>query len=455
MTHSPFLGPYKPDSIVAWHQGKTISTQKLLTHVRTIRDQLPHKPYVINLCQDRYSFLVGFAAALCRNQTTLLPPNRSPDILQQLLSQYSDCYYLTDGHERIEGVEGLTLDLDINSDQAPMANPQFSNTHIAAIAFTSGTTGTPRPSQKSWGSMVQIAKKTAERLPISAKSPVTVVATVPHQHMYGLETSIMLPLQKGWCVYSERPFFPEDIVSVLHAQCSPRILVSTPIHLRSCVMTESKFPEVACTLADTAPLPQQVAKQVETVFRTTMIESYGFAEAGTIATRRPVQEDSWTLLPELTLVSHTEGYAVSTPYFSNPVPIPDTIQSANPQQFSLEGRPSHLINIGGHRGSLDELNVQLLSIEGVVDGTFYMPEEKEESVTRLIAFVVAPEKTSEAIFAALRHKISRVFLPRPLYLVKALPRNPTGKLMQEDIETLLRTQHDLATTRDRRLVDDG
>lgn len=445
MATSPLLGPYQPDSTVAWYQGQPMSACMLLAHVRAICDLLPHKPYVINMCQDRYTFLIGFAAALCHNQTTLLPPNQSPEIFQQLISEYPDCYYLTDGQEQIAGLEGFSLKLDLISDQAPMENPKFLDTNIAAIAFTSGTTGTPRPNLKSWGSMVQIAEKTGTRLALSHDSPVTIVATVPHQHMYGLETSIMLPLQQGWSIHSGRPFFPEDIASALHGQLSQRILVSTPIHLRACVMAQSRFPSVAYTLSATAPLPKHIARQVETLFHTTMVEIYGFAEAGTIATRRPVQEDSWTLLPELTLVSHTDGYAVSTPYFSDPVAIPDTIQFANPRQFTLKGRPSHLINIGGHRASLDSLNAQLLAIAGVIDGAFYMPEEKEESVTRLVAFVVAPGKTSESILAALRTKVSPVFLPRPVYLVDALPRNHTGKLLKEDAETLLQAQPNLTT----------
>lgn len=421
-----------------------MSASMVLSHVRFIGDQLPHKRYVVNMCQDRYAFLIGLAAALCHDQTTLLPPNQSPEILQQLTHEYPDCYYLTDGQEPIAGLEGLSLNLDSIPDQATMENPQFLDTHIAAIAFTSGTTGTPRPNLKSWESMVQIAQKTGERLALAKNDPVTIVATVPHQHMYGLETSIMLPLQQGWAIDSGRPFFPEDIASVLHEQQSQRILVSTPIHLRACIMAQPRFPEVAYTLSATAPLPKHVAKQVETLFHTTMVEIYGFAEAGTIATRRPIQEDSWTLLSELTLVSHSHGYAVSTPYFSEPVPIPDTIQSANLKQFTLEGRPSHLINIGGHRASLDVLNMQLLSIDGVVDGAFFMPEEKEESITRLVAFVVAPGKTSETILAALRTKIAPVFLPRPVYLVDTLPRNHTGKFVKEEAETLLRAQLRLA-----------
>ncbi len=444
MTHSPFLGPYQPQHTVAWFNGKSISTGMVLSHVSLVKNQLPHKRYVINMCQDRYAFLVGFAAALCRNQTTLLPPNPSPEIMQQLTYEYPDCYYLTDGQEKIVGLDGLTLNLDTNSEYTPMENLQFSDSHVAAIAFTSGTTGTPRPNPKTWGSMVQIAQKTGESLPLSQGKPVTVVATVPHQHMYGLETTIMLPLQKGWAIHSGRPFFPEDIAAILEEQPSPRILVSTPIHLRACVLAESKFPEVPYTLSATAPLTIELANQVEELLHTTMVEIYGFAEAGTIATRQPIREIHWTLLPELTLESQTDGHAVRTPYFSEPISIPDTIQPTNLQQFTLEGRPSHLINIGGHRASLEALNLSLLSIDGVVDGVFYMPEEKGESITRLVAFVVAPGETVESILSALRTKIASVFLPRPVYLIETLPRNHTGKFLKKDAEAIISEKASLA-----------
>ncbi|MDH5427755.1 MAG: AMP-binding protein [Nitrospirota bacterium] len=420
-----------------------MSASRVLSHVAFIGHQLPHRRYVLNMCQDRYAFLVGFAAALSQNQTTLLPPNPSPEMLQQLIHEYPDCYYLTDGQEQIASLEGISINLDSSPDHTILENPKFLDSHIAAIAFTSGTTGTPRPNLKSWGSMVQIAQKTGEGLALSPFNPVTVVATVPHQHMYGLETSIMLPLQRGWAIHSGRPFFPEDIASALQEHPAQRILVSTPIHLRACVMAQSQFPDVAYTLSATAPLPKLLAKQVEDMLHTSMIEIYGFAEAGTIATRQPVQEDHWTLLPELSLEELQDGYAVCSPYFSEPVPIPDTIQSANPQQFTLEGRPSHLINIGGHRASLDALNVQLLSIEGVVDGAFFLPEEQAESVTRLVAFVVAPGQTSESILSALRTKIAPVFLPRPVYLIDSLPRTHAGKFVRKDAERLLQNQLNL------------
>ena len=57
-----------------------------------------------------------------------------------------------------------------------------------------------------------------------------------------------------------------------------------------------------------------------------------------------------------------------------------------------------------------------------------MPEDAGDKVTRLMACVVAPGMTREQLFDALAERIDPVFLPRPLYLVDALPRNSTGKL---------------------------
>jgi 3-hydroxymyristoyl/3-hydroxydecanoyl-(acyl carrier protein) dehydratase len=105
------------------------------------------------------------------------------------------------------------------------------------------------------------------------------------------------------------------------------------------------------------------------------------------------------------------------------------------ETFVLHGRSADLVNVAGKRTSLAYLNHHLNGIEGVRDGIFFMPNESSDGVTRLTAFVVAPELTREALLGALRLCIDAAFLPRPLYFVDALPRNATGKLPRE---TLLR-----------------
>jgi acyl-coenzyme A synthetase/AMP-(fatty) acid ligase len=68
---------------------------------------------------------------------------------------------------------------------------------------------------------------------------------------------------------------------------------------------------------------------------------------------------------------------------------------------------------------------------------FFLPDDTGTSVTRLIAFVVAPGKAAEHILSTLRTVIDPVFLPRPLHLVPRLPRNETGKLTRDALLGLM------------------
>ena len=81
-----------------------------------------------------------------------------------------------------------------------------------------------------------------------------IVATVPPQHMYGLEMSILLPALGDMAVHCGRPMFPQDVAGALADVPEPRVLVTTPVHLR--VLSESgiRFPDTALIMSATAPL---------------------------------------------------------------------------------------------------------------------------------------------------------------------------------------------------------
>jgi acyl-coenzyme A synthetase/AMP-(fatty) acid ligase len=50
--------------------------------------------------------------------------------------------------------------------------------------------------------------------------------------------------------------------------------------------------------------------------------------------------------------------------------------------------------------------------------------------------VVAPGLSAAALIKNLRGRIDPVFLPRPLLMVDRLPRNATGKLPQQALQSL-------------------
>jgi acyl-coenzyme A synthetase/AMP-(fatty) acid ligase len=144
------------------------------------------------------------------------------------------------------------------------------------VLFTSGSTGKPKPVAKSWGPLVRSARSAAARLGGADLTGATIIGTVPHQHSYGLESMILLCLQHGLTLDAAWPLYPADIKAALGRAPRPRLLVTTPVHLRALLGDP----------ADVAPLPAELAAKAEAVFGGALVEIYGCTEAGQVATRR-------------------------------------------------------------------------------------------------------------------------------------------------------------------------
>ncbi|MBX9661264.1 MAG: AMP-binding protein [Nitrospiraceae bacterium] len=431
MHDAPLIGPYNPEDVLAWEGDGPRTARQFFSDVTPLADSLPDRPAVLNLLSSRYEFLVGFAAAMLRGQVTLLPQSRAPQTLRRIAGDYRESYCLTNQDDPVEGIESVVLQRPGSLAGWPKRIPHVPLNQVAAIAFTSGSTGQPMPNQKTWGALTAVARATGARLQLTAGDHAAVVATVPHQHMFGLEASVMLPIMHGLVMHAGRPLFPADIRDALADVAGKRILVTTPLHLRACVTEGLPVPPVGLILSATAPLSRSLAQEAERLFQTAVHEIYGFAEAGSVAERRTVEGDRWRPLDGVRLAQDQAVWTVQADYLPVPVRVPDRITVDAEGQFVVHGREADQINIAGHRVSLGDLNQKLLEIEGVQDGVFFLPEEGADLVTRLIACVVAPGKTVEEIQQALRRRIDPVFLPRPLLLVPQLPRNGTGKLPRE------------------------
>jgi acyl-coenzyme A synthetase/AMP-(fatty) acid ligase len=417
---------HDPAAPFAFRGNAPVPAAQFLAEAAELAARLPDGRHVINLCSDRLRFATGFAAALMRGQVSLLPPNQAPETIARLERDYPGSYCLDDrGQTPIAGNRGLGPILEIPEEMA------------AAITFTSGSTGEPIPHPKSWGGLVESARVEIEALGIAALPGLSVIGTVPPQHMYGLESTVLMPMQGAFVMHAGRPFFPADICAELAAAPTPRALVTTPVHLRALLAEAAGLPAVDFLLCATAPLDERLAAEAEARFATPLLEIYGCTEAGQVATRRPALGQEWELYPQFTLRQDDRGTWVKGGHAPAELLLADVIEIVGPRRFLLHGRTADLVNIAGKRTSLASLNHHLNSIPGVRDGAFVVPEEEGGAVTRLAAFVVAPGLPAERILAALRERIDPAFLPRPLLLVDALPRNETGKLPRSRLEAFM------------------
>jgi acyl-coenzyme A synthetase/AMP-(fatty) acid ligase len=434
MIEHPLLHASRPGSIFARRTGEPITVETYLGDIAALAALLPERGHVVNLCRDRYRFAVGFAAALCRRQVNLLPPHDAAGMLDQLGLDYPGVYCLAD--DPAEGPDVFDYPSALVHEPAPPV-PSFPADQPAAVLFTSGSTGRPQPHGRSWGELVNSALAAGRRLGIASLGPATLLGTVPHQHSYGLESILMLTLQHGLVLDAGRPFYPADIVAELNAAPRPRVLVTTPVHLRVLLAEPGDLPQVDLLISATAPLSPQLAREAEARFAVALHEIYGCSEAGQIAARRTALTEEWRCLDGIVLRQDEAGTWASGAPIAVETLLSDVIELHDPERFLLQGRIADLVNVAGKRTSLAHLNHHLNAIEGVLDGAFVASDDDAGDVSRLMAFAVAPGLRAEGILAALRRRIDAAFLPRPLHIVNALPRNLLGKLPREEILCLI------------------
>ncbi|MFT3817426.1 MAG: AMP-binding protein [Rubrivivax sp.] len=445
----PLLDARDPAAPLAWVGTRPISAAAFVAEASALAPALPDRGPAVNLCQDRYRFALGLAAALLRGHTSLMPPNALPETLRSLAQPGGAEPYALVDHDAVDagGLRRVAVTRAAAAAAAgdDMPVPRLPVELAAVCLLTSGSTGAPQPHRKRWGPLVANIAAEAERLAALCGWPslqgLNIVATVPPQHSYGFESSVLLALLGGAAFDSGRPFYPADIAAALERLPRPRALVTTPFHLKTLLAAGIALPAVDLLLSATAPLSPQLAAEAEARLQGRLVEIYGCTEAGQVAARRTTDGEVWTTLGALRLRQEAdadgdERFVVQGGHVTEPTPLADVLELLDDQRFRLLGRRGDLIHVAGKRSSLAHLNFQLNRVPGVQDGAFWLPDEVPDGVVRPVAFAVAPGLSAAAVIAGLRQHLEPAFVPRRVVLLDALPREATGKLTAASLRAL-------------------
>ncbi|MFN7569934.1 MAG: AMP-binding protein, partial [Betaproteobacteria bacterium] len=292
----PLVDPAAAGAVVAWSRGRAVTGHEFEAAAATLAARLPAARHAVNLCRDRYSFALGVAACALRGVLTLLPAARTAAVLADLAAGHEDLLFLLDAQDSSGDLPGPLWRID----PPALASPAAAATSLALPAdqvvlrmYTSGTTGRPQAQDKRWGSLVRNRSGQAARLREEGLPAAALLGTVPAQHSYGFESTVLLAWAGAGALCDGQPLFPADVAAALQALPRPRALVSTPFHLRTMLDTPIDLPEVDFVLSATAPLDAALAHRVETRLRAPLIEIYGATECGQLATRRPTCAATW------------------------------------------------------------------------------------------------------------------------------------------------------------------
>lgn len=395
---------------VAFTAGASIVWEEFAALIAAHRTKLKDAQRMLLAEADPVSFAAQLLAALVVGKTPVIAPNFQPETLSRL----QQC---------------------LNAEEAPIAD--------SIEIYTSGSSGEPKRVVKRLAQFETecCAQETlwGETIPNAA-----IIATVPHNHIYGLLFRLLWPLLAG------RPFDnitcanPAMLLERLQA-LGETILVSSPAQL-------SRLPELndLATIAQRpklvfssgAPLSAAAAENYFTAWGQAPIEIFGSTESGGIAWRRQEGgEPVWAPLPGVTVSNDDDGaLLVRSPFLLNTdaLRMEDAATLLPNGHFRLNGRLDRIVKIEEKRLSLPEMEKRLSESPLVkAAAVVALAKPGKRSVVGAVIVPTTPgctelAKERRALSIALRHHLAQSFdavlLPRRWRFVETLPYNERSKL---------------------------
>lgn len=426
-----------PDGSWTWRQ----IHQASLVFAQTLGDATA----VCNLCSSRAAFLVTLLAALRRKVLIILPPSGGNADLAGVLRSTDKPIIVVDDARLIQPAwRDSAAALICQPSREPQATsddqlawqPAWQDTGV--LLYTSGSTGSPEPQPKTMRQLGTGALVLGARLSHDIDGGLAavqrIVCSVPPQHMFGLEASVMLSLVHGIPVLDRRPLLPADVQQAF-ADSPPAAWIATPLHLRSLVQMDLALQNCSVVIASTMPLTQTLAQQAEDRVHAPVLEIYGSTETGVVAMRRSARDADWLAVHEVRIEPVADGALAFGSHFASPAKLLDQVEPAPNRRFRLLGRQADLIKIAGRRASLAGLNLLLQDLPGLDDGVFYMPASGSPTERLVLIHAGAPLDRAAAE-QWLRTRLDPVFMPRTIIHVDRLPRSDSGKLPRQALDQL-------------------
>ncbi|MFL9994638.1 AMP-binding protein [Paraburkholderia sediminicola] len=387
------------------------------------------------LCiDDPFDFACALFALFACGKEPVIPANATPGYLADLADAYDAV--LTDA-DLPPAVRDVDADVTHALDASHTIDPQAPLT-----LYTSGSSGTPKPIRKTLAQF-NAEVHTLEKQWGALVGDATMLASVPHHHIYGLLFRVLWPLAAG------RAFDRAISIEPLHLQtqieqCGATVVVSTPAQLSRWPALPgfaALKPAPRAFFSSGGPLAVEAAQEYAAAYGAAPLEIYGSTETGGIAWRRQDQTEAWQPVAGIEVRRDEDGALnVRSPHLDHTGwhRTDDKIAFDADGRFRLQGRLDRVLKLDGKRVSLPELEARL-ALHPYVAQAAIVPLEGA-SRERVGAVVALTEAGSEALRAegrvplaqTLRRHLAEYFdvvvLPRHWRFRLTLPFDSRGKL---------------------------
>ena len=436
-----------PCHTVAWRGSQAVSYELFLGRVRAWRGLLTRvsgQAFALYL-DDSVEFTAALFGAWQAGRTIYLPGDSLPGTCANLRPSVDG--YLGEFAAAWQP-QAPAQDAMDEADVFHRLDPDF----VGVVLYTSGSTGVAQAVPKK---LAQLAAEVAalETQFGALLGAADIVATVSHQHIYGLLFKVLWPITAGRAIHAAGAPFFEGLSAALAQRDSA--LVSSPAHLKRLqknsvsALVEDRLRGV---FSSGGPLALEVAHECKRILGQVPIEVYGSSETGGIAWRQQANglDESWTPFPgvDWRIDSVDEVIEVRSAY----LPSADWFRTADravadgQNRFLLRGRIDWIAKIEGKRISLTAVESLLMASPLVTAARIIVLEGSRQ---RVAAFIVPSASGRQRLVELGRLNFSRslrnllvdsiepVGLPRIWRYPEALPVNAQGKTTAAELGALL------------------
>ena len=424
------------DREVAWRGDQPLMLGAMRRQVQALSLRLAAQPGTHwGLCfDDSYRFCVALLACWYAGKTPVMPGHSRAALLNEM-------------QEQLDGVlcdMPLAVSLPLLTWDEAEARGQLPPlpASSALILFTSGSTGAPRQVVKSLTVMEQesrwLSALWGEQL-----QGCRVIASVSHQHLYGLSFRLFLPMTLR-LPFSAQPLFYGEQLAQLPRDCR-YAFISSPAFLSR---LDSTLDAPGCELIVSAggTLRGLDAEQVWQRFGCPVSEIYGSTETGILAWRQCDRADApWRSFSGVRLEQVTpERWQVWSPLIAgdNGLALDDRLNMQPDGGFQLAGRHDRIVKIGDKRISLSEIERRLTDLPEIDDAVALVVTRHDRQAIGVVLSLTST--LDEAALHQHRQQWKRqlqcwlepLAMPRYWRIVATIPVTPQSKRAWPQIEEL-------------------
>jgi len=453
------------DHVVAVQMANTVSTVDFKHRVKkwlTVLSEHEGSRWAVYHA-DAFEFLAILFALWQLDRTACIPGDNCAGTVERL-SNYVDGF-----------VGGFPTGLIIDDTSRSLEDPsteewkKLKPDFIALEIYTSGSTGVPKPITKTIAQLEREIDVLESQWP--SQQDCVVLATVSHQHLYGMTFRLLWPFSAGQPFARLLSEYSEDIFH--HAQHYAIFsLISSPSHLarmNTVVNWNELTAQCQYVISSSAPLARVDSVNVSRLLDTTVREIYGSSETGAMAWRIQLDCDNdalWQALPKVDLSTASDNtLIVGSPYLTDnePLNLPDRVRFHHHEGFELIGRIDNIVKVEGKRVSLTAIERVLLENEWVEQVKALTLNRKRVETAVVIQLTelgehqlktVGRKAVIKGIKSGLIGYFEPVVLPRRWRFIEHLPYNAQGKLPMETLRALFEKEPVKWPKINDKLVDD-